>query len=379
MQRTLARRDVQTAGVATAAFGDIVSPCLASAPGRYTKQAPVTNHAARGPIGMRERIAWAVVLAVSSLIARAAAAAPLVRSIGCIGITVSDVDRAAEFYGRVLSFERAGEMEQSGEPLEQLEGVFAAHTRTVTLRLGSECIELTEYLSPRGRPAPPDARSNDRWLQHVAIVVSDMDRAYATLRSARVEYASSAPQRLPDWNPDAGGIRAFYFRDPDHHALEVLQFPPGKGEARWQRKDALFLGIDHTAIVVGDTGASLAFYRDALGLRVAGASENWGTEQEHLNAVFGAHVRITTLRAERGPGVEFLEYLSPRDGRPMPPDVRANDLVHWQTTLIAPEVQGSWHALHAAFVSPGPVALPGGRSAILLRDPDGHALLLASQ
>jgi isoquinoline 1-oxidoreductase subunit beta len=35
--------------------------------------------------------------------------------------------------------------------------------------------------------------------------------------------------------------------------------------------DELFLGIDHTA--VGDTDSSLAFYRDALGLEVAGDGE----------------------------------------------------------------------------------------------------------
>ena len=101
----------------------------------------------------------------------------------------------------------------------------------------------------------------------------------------------------------------------------------GKGDARWHKKaDRLFLGIDHTAIVVADTEASLAFYRDRLGLKVAGESENHGTEQEHLSNVFGARLRITTLRATKGPGIELLEYLTPRDGRPTPPDSRANDL-----------------------------------------------------
>jgi catechol 2,3-dioxygenase-like lactoylglutathione lyase family enzyme len=69
----------------------------------------------------------------------------------------------------------------------------------------------------------------------------------------------------------------------------------------------MFLGIDHTAIVVGNTDASLSFYRDMLGLRVAGESENYGTEQEHLNNVFGAQLRITSLRAAAGPGIELLE------------------------------------------------------------------------
>ena len=168
----------------------------------------------------------------------------------------------------------------------------------------------------------------------MAIIVSDMDRAYRRLRENRVEHASSGPQRLPDWNPAAGGIEAFYFKDPDGHALEVLRFPPGKGDPRWQdSRGKLFLGIDHTAIVVADTEASLRFYRDLLGMKVAGESENHGTEQEHLNNVFGARLRITALRSASGPGIELLEYLAPRDGRAAPADLRANDLLSWRTRL----------------------------------------------
>ena len=69
-------------------------------------------------------------------------------------------------------------------------------------------------------------------------------------------------------NPNAGGIEAYYFRDPDGHALELVHFPPGKGDPRWQQpNDNLFLGIDHTAIGIENTAASLQFYRDLLGLK----------------------------------------------------------------------------------------------------------------
>jgi len=345
--------------------------------------------------GPLPRMGWALLLALSSLIAGGmrscvstarADPLPLVRGVGCIGLTVSDADRSADFYGRVLGFAKVADVEQAGESLEQLAGIFGARTRTVRLRLGRECLDVIEYLAPRGRPAPADARNNDRWFQHVAIVVSDMDRAYAALRAARVEHASTGPQRLPDWNPNTGGIRAFYFRDPDRHVLEVLQFPAGKGDARWHAAAGLFLGIDHTAIVVGDTEESLRFYRDALGLRVAGTSENWGTEQEHLNNVFGARLRITTLRSGSGPGVELLEYLAPHDGRPFPSDERANDLIHWQTTLFTADpgrTAASLRAVHAAFVSPGVVTLSQGRlgysRALLARDPDGHVVQLAAE
>src|SRR5438128_3240408 len=271
---------------------------------------------------------------VSTALALPATGQALIHAVDAVGMTVADMDRSLAFYTQVLSFVPVSDVEVTGNEYEHLQGVFGLRMRVVRLRLGDESIVLTEYLTPRGRPIPADSRSHDRWFQHVAIIVSDMDRAYARLRAAGVDHVSPAPQRLPDWNAKAGGIRAFYFKDPDGHALEVLWFPPGKGDARWQRRDALFLGIDHTAIVVGDTARSLACYRDALGLVVAGESENWGPEQERLNNVAGARLRITTLRAPAGPGVEFLEYVTPRDGRPAPADTRANDLAHWQTTLV---------------------------------------------
>jgi len=338
---------------------------------------------------------WAFLLALSSVIAGQtrscvasahAAPAPLARAVGCVALTVSDADRSLQFYSSVLGFAKVADVEQAGEGAELLSGVSGARTRTLRVQLGRECLDLTEYLAPRGHAVPEDSRSNDRWFQHVAIIVSDMDRAYALLQKARVEQASAGPQRLPDWNPNAGGIRAFYFRDPDRHVLEVLQFPPGKGDGRWQDRDRLFLGIDHTAIVVADTEASLRFYRDTLGLRVVGSSENWGTEQERLNNVSGARLRITTLRASAGPGVELLEYLTPRDGRPFPGDARANDLIHWHTTLFTSDLSratGTLRAARATFVSPGAVAVSGrqlGYSwALLARDPDGHAVQVVSE
>ncbi len=299
-------------------------------------------------------------------------------------MTVSDMDASVGFYSQILSFEKVSDTEVTGEDYERLQGVFGLRMRVVRMRLGDEFIDLTEYLAPKGRPVPVDSRSNDRWFQHIAIITSDMDKAYALLRQNKVEHASTGPQRLPDWNKNAGGIKAFYFRDPDKHWLEILQFPAGKGDAKWQGKDRLFLGIDHTAIVVSNTEASLKFYRDLLGLRIAGTSENYGTEQEHLNNVFGARLRITSLRAGGGgPGIEFLEYLAPRDGRPAPSDERASDVFHWQTTLLVNAAEGFAHNLLAEnfrFVSPGVVAIGDGRlgfnKGLLARDPDGHVMAL---
>jgi catechol 2,3-dioxygenase-like lactoylglutathione lyase family enzyme len=311
----------------------------------------------------------------------------LVSGVDSIGLTVSDLDRSVAFYSTVLNFQKVSETEVDGENYEHLAGVFGLRMRTARMRLGEEYIELTEFLAPRGRPAPVDARSNDRWFQHIAVIVSDMDRAYQWLREHKVQHASPGPQLLPAWNKNAGGIRAFYFRDPDGHPLEVLWFPPDKGNPKWHAaSDKLFLGIDHTAVVISETEASLKFYRDRLGMEVAGESENYGPEQERLNNVFGARLRITALRAASGPGIEFLEYLAPRDGRPFPPEEKANDLIHWQTRFLGISVDEATQTLRnsrSAFVSTGAVELPDGkagfRKAVTVRDPDGHAIQIVER
>src|SRR5256885_4251318 len=328
------------------------------------------------------RIKFAIAALFALLIATGFAQSPQV-AVESVGMTVSDMDRSVAFYS-ALTFQKVSDVEVLGEQYEHLEGVFGVRMRIVRMQLGNEYLDLTEYLAPRGRPVPADSRSNDLWFQHIAIVVRDMDQAFEKLRALKVQFVSTGPQTLPPSIKAAAGIKAFYFRDPDQHNLEIIYFPPGKGDPRWQEKtDKLFLGIDHTAIGISKTDASLRFYRDLLGLRKSGESENFGTEQEHLNQVFGAHLLITGMRPASGPGIEFLEYLTPRDGRSRPADVHANDIVHWQTMIATADVDLLVKKLrdaHVSFVSSGLVMMPkdkvGYSKGALVSDPDGHSVLL---
>jgi len=317
------------------------------------------------------RVAFALLLLVLTPPSWAA-----VREVGPIGLTVANLNRELHFYTNTLPFELVSISEAHGREQDALLGLKSVKLRVATLKLGDERITLTEHLSAKGKPIPQDSRSYDRWFQHIAIVVRDMDAAYARLLEHKVTHVSTAPQTLPDWNIDAGGIKAFYFRDPEEHVLEIIWFPSGKGNPKWQQPtDKLFLGIDHTAIVVSDTETSLEFYRDQLGFRVAGGAHNYGTEQEHLNQVFGARLRITALKAERGPGIEFLEYIAPPGGRPLPADAKANDLVFWNTQLVVDDFASQAAALRAAGAKI--ISKPNGNlRAQIIRDPDGHALQL---
>jgi catechol 2,3-dioxygenase-like lactoylglutathione lyase family enzyme len=309
----------------------------------------------------------ALIIAVSSLSCGAS-------RVGCPDITVASLEHEVSFFTSVLDFKLIETEDRS--KLDQLMAP-GTKTRTAHLSLGDECLDLTQYLTPKGAPFPEDSRGNDQWFEHIAIAVSDMDKAYAKLREARVRFVSNVPQTLPEWNKNAAGISAFYFRDLDGHYLELIHFPPGKGQPKWQSPStALFLGIDHTAIVVSNTAQSIDFYRDKLHFRVVGTSENYGTEQEHLSGVFNAHVLITSLRSESGIGIELLDYLAPGSGRPIPSNMQASDIDAWQIPieLNPADVRG----LHLRWVKlpPNPT---GCREAAWTKDPDGHRLELLTK
>lgn len=306
------------------------------------------------------------------------------REISGLVLTVSNLERSVAFYETALDFKKVSERTITDRDYDYLTGVLGARVHSAILKLGDETIQLDQYLNPIGQPIPPDSRSNDLWFQHFAVVVADMDKAYEHLRRASFRAISSAPQTIPASNPAAAGVRAFKFQDPDGHPLELLYFPPDKGRPKWHRPtDKLFLGIDHSAITVADTERSVAFYRDLVGLSVAGASLNTGITQEQFDNASGAVVRVTGLRPDsaEGPGLEFLQYVAPPGGRPAPIDLRPNDVLHMRVVFEVDDVENLAAALtrnNVAFVSPRVTQVGGAPvgKGLLVKDPDGHAVML---
>lgn len=304
-----------------------------------------------------------------------------------VSITVSNLEKAIDFYKNVLTFQVENQFEIKDKAIATLFGLSEKDLtlKIALLKLGEEQIELIEFVNEKiSRPIPADSRSTDLWFQHIAIVVNDMPKAYQLLRKNKVQHVSTAPQTLPDYLPAAAGISAFYFRDTDGHNLELIYFPKEKGNPKWQNaSNKIFLGIDHTAIGIQDTDKSLDFYQNKMGLAVAGNSENYGSEQEHLNQVFGAHLLITGLKAKTGFGVEFLNYIAPPGGRPYPEDSKATDLWHWHTTIQVDNADKYFEMLKKSgvkIISKQVVNLTQTawkyKKAFAIRDLDGHCILV---
>jgi catechol 2,3-dioxygenase-like lactoylglutathione lyase family enzyme len=297
-----------------------------------------------------------------------------------ISFTTADADRLGSFYRQAFGFETTETEHYSDRSFAQLTGIDGAQGRALRLRLGEETIELLEF-TRRGAPYPADIGCDDPRFQHIAIVVADMESVYLRLRECGgwTAITRPAPQRLP---AGSGAVTAFKFRDPEGHPLELLAFPPDNVPPRWRealQRHGPCLGIDHSAIVVSGTAPSIAFYQQVLGFCVIGGSLNRGREQEQLDAVPGAVVEVTAL--DPGPGIpphlELLCYESPGLPRGAPAALRSNDVAATRLTLEVDDLAGVDHRLATArVISTGTVVLRDNRSALLIRDPDGHALLL---
>ncbi|MCG8475001.1 MAG: VOC family protein [Cytophagales bacterium] len=293
---------------------------------------------------------------------------------------VSDLEGSLSFFEKAFDAKKVQVFESYDSRNDSLEGTFNSYYRSAVVRIGKDRVELREYISLEGRSYPLDFTSSDRRFQHLAIVVSDMEKAYSRLKKMGVKQVSNQPQTIPYSNPVAGGVKALYFKDPDRHILELIFYPLDKRKDKWKSQKSLFLGIDHTAIVVSSTRVSKIFYEKLLGFKVKGESFNYGKEQEHLNGVKDSKVRITGLGTdEQSVGVEFLEYVSPVQMEiSRQPKPRTYDIWALQTVIEVESLDALYKSMHYQYVpvvSKGIIQY-GQEKKLLVKDPDGHFILL---
>jgi catechol 2,3-dioxygenase-like lactoylglutathione lyase family enzyme len=288
-----------------------------------------------------------------------------------IGRNTADLERAIAFYRDVLGFTLTDEHAEA--PWTQLLSASKTAPRGARLALGDQTIELTEF--PCAAAYPPDANAADLIFQHCAIVTRDIHAAYARLMHCGASAITrEGPQTLP---PSTGSVTAFKFRDPDGHPLELIHFPPGVGDLHWHEAESetTALGIDHSAISVGDTQRAIRFYQH-LGLQVTTRGLNRGREQQRLDDLADVEVEVVALRgATRTPHLELLGYRQPRGRRDATPSASAivADRCIWQVVDLA----AVWRDLARHF--PDTLVARGridGVAAVLARDPSGHWMTL---
>lgn len=303
---------------------------------------------------------------------------PSIRQIAHFGLVTADIDATERFFVDAFDFVSVERGPMDGA-FSTLVGLPNAEARSSRLRLGQQEIRLVAF-DPPGAPYPPDSTSTDLWFQHFAIITRDMAAAYKRLEDVGGfrPISEGGPVQLPK---SSGGVQAFKFRDSEGHPLELLAFPADGAPPAWQTDETapLFLGLDHSAISVGSTGKSTAFFEKCFGLKQSAHSENVGPEQARMDDVPDARVTVTGLAPEHTPPhVELLGY-AVGARRPIPSSTRANDIAATFFVMETDDLSAVSESLTeagATFVSPGPVTMADGRRAIAVLDPDGHRFIV---
>ena len=262
------------------------------------------------------------------------------QAITAFRLTTAMPDRLARFYA-AIGFTTG---ERTIIPPEEMALLgLAGGSERLSLQLGRQRVDLDGFSAP-GQPYPERSNAADLWFQHLAIVTSDANAAWARAMAAgALPISRSGPTQLPE---SAGGVTAIKFRDPEGHPLEFLQFPDAAAKG-WTGEGVL--GVDHSAISVADAEVSRRFY-EGLGLKLGAPSLNQGPAQVALDGLDDALVDILPMQPPtQPPHLELLGYRTPK-GRPAS-RMEANDIA--ATRIV-------WRADRDA----------------LVRDPDGHLHLL---
>jgi len=129
------------------------------------------------------------------------------------GVTVTDLDRAVDFYEEMLGCDVLDRFTVSGEAFSTGVGVEGATGSFAHLDAGDARIELVEY-DPAGDERSA-GRVNRPGEKHLGLAVDDVD-AFSEGLPASVE-TLSAPQTTES------GTRIFFVRDPEGNLVEIIE------------------------------------------------------------------------------------------------------------------------------------------------------------
>jgi catechol 2,3-dioxygenase-like lactoylglutathione lyase family enzyme len=139
-----------------------------------------------------------------------------------MGITVSDLESAIDFYLEVSAGTVVGQFENSGSAIDAVTGYPGVVVRQAFIATGAgdTFIELLEYRNGPGVRIDPD--NGNIGAVHVAIEVADLDETLVRLRSRDVEQLS---EPILGKSGPLVGFRLLYVLGPDRVRVELVEPP----------------------------------------------------------------------------------------------------------------------------------------------------------
>ena len=134
-----------------------------------------------------------------------------------VGITVSDLDAATEFFvGLGLAVEGTGSVE--GEFVEAVCGIPGARCEIAMLRPpdGGAQLELASFVAPDHLPGSPEAMANELGIRNVSFEVGDLQAAVDAV-------AAQGYALVADIGEYEGSVRMAYVRGPEGIIVSLFE------------------------------------------------------------------------------------------------------------------------------------------------------------
>jgi catechol 2,3-dioxygenase-like lactoylglutathione lyase family enzyme len=135
-----------------------------------------------------------------------------------VGLTVKDMDKSLEWYGRMFGVEPVFVTQAEGDGLATAVGVPGAKLTFAFLRFGETEVELLSYDNDRDENF--GRRNCDVGSPHLCLLVDDIEASYQDLKAKGVEFFAE-PLHIEGGPLD--GCSFVYFRDPDGITLELFE------------------------------------------------------------------------------------------------------------------------------------------------------------
>lgn len=161
-----------------------------------------------------------------------------------VGITVSNLERAVEWYSKVFGLKPGVALEVSGPSGERVLRLPPHVHRAALLPVGDFAIELLEFIPTRRQM---DMRQDDVGYVYICFAVEDLDDVYERLTAADIEFHT---EPLYAEEGQIAGSKFCVMRDPDGKTIELVE--PGPGMRISALHEAATKGVSLDAPLVMD-------------------------------------------------------------------------------------------------------------------------------
>lgn len=139
------------------------------------------------------------------------------KAIRHMGIVVSNLEPALDFYTGLLGLKVIKRADESGEYLDKVLGLKNVAVSTIKMAADDgNLVELLYFQSHSGKPAK-NRKICDNGLTHIAFTVEDVNAEYERLSNAGVPF-NSLPQKSAD-----GYAWIAFCRDPEGNFIELVE------------------------------------------------------------------------------------------------------------------------------------------------------------